>query len=202
MPYYDSTGPPVSSLSERLGRLRDTFDNLASQLHGGIARAIADAIAAAIEQGLRKVLGGGTGRPTVHPTWSDRPGPWPQHPTRSDRWPEDESVSWLEDDDSDEDVDWQQTVAMSERPATVSATTEQRQPSRWLPALVSGIRGAFWWLRRYAPGRPIRTSLAIGLSAALAILVVPATWAVGLGAIAVADAARAGVAELASRLTS
>jgi hypothetical protein len=79
---------------------------------------------------------------------------------------------------------------------------EQPLASRWLSALAVGVRSAVWWLRRYAPRRPLLSTVAIGVAVALAVLVAPATCAVGLGAIAVADAARAGTEQLRSDVTS
>jgi hypothetical protein len=199
--YVHSTGPPVTSLSERLARLRRTFDDLASQLHVGIARAIADAISGAVEQGLRKVLGAGTAQPTAQPTWPNDVHRWQHSHSRSAR-PEDESDSWLEADESDEDGDWRQSVASYARPSATPPATEQPLASRWLSALAVGVRSALWWLRRHAPRRPLLSTVAIGVAVALAMLVAPATCTVGLGAIAVADAARAGTAQLASNVTS
>jgi hypothetical protein len=203
MPSYShSTGPPGTSLSERLGQLRQTFDHLAGQLHDGIARAIADAISGAVEQGLRKVLGAGTAQPTVRPTWPSDVQRWQHSHSRSSAWPEDESDSWLEADERDEDGDWRQSVASYARPSATPPATEQPLASRWLSALAVGVRSAFWWLSRHAPRRPLLSTVAIGIAVALAMLVAPATCTVGLGAIAVADAARAGTEQLASDATS
>jgi hypothetical protein len=202
MPYFHSTGPPATSLSEWLGRLRRTFDNLATQLHGGIARAIADAIGCAVEQGLRKVLSGGAVQPSVRPTWPHDTQHWSPSRSRAAAWSEDESSSWLDDEDGNEDVEWRQSVATHGRPASAPPAQGPTSPSRWLPALAAGVRSALWWLSRHAPCRPMMTSLAIGLTVAVTWLAIPAKWAVGLGAITLADAARAGTAELASYLTS
>jgi hypothetical protein len=200
--YYHSTGPPVTSLSKRLGQLRQTFDNLAGQLHDGIARAIGETIGGVIEQGLRKVLGAGTAQPTVRPTWPHDAQRWQEGRGQPAAWPADERAAWLDDDDMGADDDWRQGVNSYAYQASAPVVTEQSPSARWLSAVATGVRSAFWWLRRHAPRRPVLTTVAIGMAVALAILVGPATCTVGVGAIAVADAARAGTGHLHDNVTS
>jgi hypothetical protein len=192
----------VTSLSERLGRLRRTFDTLASQLHVGIARAIGEAIGGVIEQGLRKVLGAGTAQRTVRPTWPHDAQRWPGGRGHSAAWPADENDAWLDNDDIDADDDWRQSVASYARPTSTSVAMEQSPTARWLSAVAAGVRSAFWWLRWHAPRRPVLTTVAIGMAVTLALLMAPATYTVGLGAIAVADAARTGTGHLHDNVTS
>jgi hypothetical protein len=101
----------------------------------------------------------------------------------------------------DVDYDWQQSVPSYGRSPPPSHVTEPPLTARWLSALAAGLRSAFWWLRENAPRRPILTTLAIGITAVLAMLVAPASCAAGLGAIAVAEATRSGATHLASVVT-
>jgi hypothetical protein len=104
-------------------------------------------------------------------------------------WQEHAHSSWLDHDEIDED--WQPPEP-SQEPSRVT---------RWLSAAAAGVQTALWWLRRYAPRRPVLTTLVIGMTAAVVALSTTETSALvgsALGALAVADLTRAGVSHLAT----
>jgi hypothetical protein len=192
-----STGPPVLSLSERLGELRCNLDSLASQLHSGIAHAVANTIGRVVEQALRQLFGSHTRQPTDPVSFRDDPPHWRARHARSSSWAEDEPDAWLDVDEHNRDDDWRQSLSEYIRPSSTPAAKEAQSARRWLSALAASLPSVLGWLRSCAPRRTVVTSLAIGVTVALALLTVPIVCSVGLGAVAIADPSRLGTSRLA-----
>jgi hypothetical protein len=194
------------SLTDRLERLSSNFDTLGQHLRVEIATAIGKAIADAVSDTVRSVLGTST---DAHPPpdrrdWQHeqhRP-PWDHQRQREpDPWADPGDDPWMLENryESEQDEELEPTSSTSRNPARVRS---------WLTALATGWQAGLWWLKRQRGKAPLLTTVAVGLAAGLVILaagpVVTATVStIGavVGLTALSDAAQSTANNLADALS-
>jgi hypothetical protein len=193
--FYTTISPPPATLTQGLQRLRERLDGLAAQLREGISRAVSEAIAGALDHVVRTVFG--ANQPQVR--WPENNRPW-QHRANRATWQEDDAPSWLDPDDGEDDGgDWLDASPAEYRSTSATvASTEPPRATRWLSAVAAGVRTAVWWLRRQASRRPVLTTIAIGVTAAIVALTTTGVIGPILGALCVADLARSSTEHLAT----
>ena len=172
------------SLADRLQRLSSNFDSLGHQLRDEIATAVGKAIAEAVSDALRSVLGTSTdGHPAA---LSSELAPGTESAavgtTRAsasyDPWAEPTDDPWLLENryepEQDEDSDPEPTT---------SASSGKARMRSWLTALATGWRAGVWWLKRQRGKAPVLTTVAVGLAAGLVILAAGPLTAAGVSAV-------------------
>jgi hypothetical protein len=185
------------SLARHLDRLRHTLDTLGQRLRDALAHAVGQAVAGAVQEAVHVVL---ANRPSpARPVPFDRPRAPPAL-----SWEEPAEPPWPDEADGRAQEDW------GDEPLPQPASSpRQPQPRSFGRALLVGCETAAWWLRRQAGRGTAWAALGLGLAAAVAVLAGGPLAAAGLGLagtalglLGLADAARAGVAALATLGTS
>jgi hypothetical protein len=196
------------SLADRLRRLSSNFDALGHQLRDEIASKLGKAIADAVSDAIRGVLGTGTESqlPPSRRSWpQEQPRPLWDQPRQRDGapWADPADDPWLLENRSESERDEDQDPAP---PLSRPASTPRLRS--WLTALATGWRAGLWWLRRQQGKAPVLTTLAVGLAAGLVILAAgpvatAAVSAVGavVGLTTLADAAQSTTSNLAGALS-
>jgi hypothetical protein len=165
MTSYTGGADPPRTLAERLSRLNDNLQALGERLKTSIASLVGDAIAEAVRDAVRKLLGTreapgvNTFRDDRDDRDSDAQDPWAEGERR---WPE-------EDDNASR---WQRDVQ------------RQQRPRRWRNALGASIESALWWLKYQPRNRPVLTTLAVALAAGVTGFVAGPALAAGAGVVA------------------
>jgi hypothetical protein len=196
------------SLADRLQRLSSNFDSLGHQLRDEIATAVGKAIAEAVSDAIRSVLGNGQENhlsPSRRGWPQEQPRPlWDQpHQRDQDPWAAPADDPWLLENryesECDEDVD-------PEPPSSTPSSTPRLRS--WVAALTTGWQAGLWWLKRQQGKAPVLTTLAVGLAAGLVILAAgpvaaAAVSAVGavVGLTTLSDAAQSTTNNLAGALS-
>jgi hypothetical protein len=176
------------SLGAHLERLRLLLDGLGARLRDGVARAVGQTVAAAVQETVDRMLdeeAGGLDR-------SDYPRGWYDEETltngRYDREPFDPDYDPYED---------------RREPAPFEEESLPVAPSRWGRVLALGCQAAVWWLRRQRPRFPVAAAVGVGLASAVAVYaggpVLLAGVGVGGSALSLAllaDSVREGAAAL------
>jgi hypothetical protein len=163
-PYRARYDPGGRTLSDRLDRLRDTFDDLAVRLRSAVADAVGETLGDVIREAVLRTLNGLAGnaaadrRPSSSSRWDDPYcrsdderglNAWRQQ-DRPDGdghglWRDDER---FEDDDSEPDAE--------RRPKTAT-------PSVPVVAAAAGLQAAAWWLMGWKGRRHVVSTIAVGL---------------------------------------
>ena len=160
--YLDDYGHAPRSLQERLRRLGDAFHVLGEDLKRSIAALVGRAIADAMTDAIRRLLGG-EGRPNTDPI-HDEGDPWDETQDRS--WEDDEDSSWP-----------------TSGHAPPSASKEPTTRNRWRAAAGVALQAGLWWLRN-RPRRPFLTTVAVTTVAAVTGFVAGPAFAVCVGILA------------------
>jgi hypothetical protein len=160
--------PARRSLGEHLGRLRRSFDSLASQVREAIARAIGRTVAEAVDSALAPAQD----RPDSFPPTRDA------YPTsrRSPLWDDASESRWDRPQQESDPYprayadDYDDPDPYAEDPTEEPANTPQPR-RRFGQALAAGLQAAGWWLNRH-PGRvSVLAAVGVGLVAGTAALV-------------------------------
>jgi hypothetical protein len=168
--YPAPTGPPLT-LSQRLQHLKADLQGLGERLKHSIASVIGKAIADAVRDAVRWLLGGQE-EPTahypgnLHDPWDD-PGErhW-GHPGEERDWPEDHAFF----------------SPRAEETAHDRASNETAR--RWRNAWTAGLQTALWWLARQSCRCPVLTTVAVGLAAGVTGYVAGPAVAAGVRVLA------------------
>lgn len=189
--HFGSPDPP-RTLAERLARLNDNLQTLGERLKASIAGVVGDAIAEAVRDAVRGLLGG-----KETPTdpfrdareYRDHHGPAHYRDRADDPWGEDDR-RWEDEEDC----------------TPHRETSERRNGAggRWQNALSAALQAALWFLKQQPRRRPVLTTLAVTLAAGVTGFVAGPVLAAGAGVLAsvaglliTADASKS-VAELAA----
>jgi hypothetical protein len=156
---------PPRTLAERLSRLNDNLQSLGERLKTSIASLVGDAIAEAVRDAVRRLLGSKEA-PAVNTFRDDRDY---RDADAQDPWAEGER-RWSEEDDHASR--WQRDVQRQDR------------PRRWHNAIGAAVESALWWLRYQPRNRPVLTTLAVALAAGIAGFVAGPALAAGAGVLA------------------
>jgi hypothetical protein len=174
MTSYTGGADPPRTLAERLSHLNDNLQALGERLKTSIASLVGDAIAEAVRDAVRRLLGSkeASGVNTFRDDRDDRD----QAHTREyrdadaqDPWAEGES-RWPEE--NGHASRWQREVQGQER------------PRRWRNALGAAVESALWWLKTQPKNRPVLTTLAVALAAGITGFVAGPALAAGAGVLA------------------
>lgn len=189
---FGSPAPP-RTLAERLARLNDNLQALGERLKASIAGVVGDAIAEAVRDAVRGLLGGKGAPPDPFRDardYRDRHGPAHDRDRADDPWGEDDR-RWEDEEDF---------TPPRETPERGTGTG-----SRWRNALSAAFQAALWFLKQQPRRRPVLTTLAVTLAAGVTGFVAGPVLAAGAGVLAsvaglllTADASQS-VAELAAR---
>ena len=176
---------PPRTLAVRLEQLNDNLQSLGGRLKDAIATAASTAVAEAIHDAIRHLLGSRDG-PTREQRFQQRSdvlgsrdGPTRERPynQRSDsddglyyqaeepRWPDDDGF-WPELQDSPRERHGSEV------------------PKRWQHALGLAIRTALWWVCQVPCRRPILTVTTVAVAAGITAFLAGPTLAAGVGVLA------------------
>jgi hypothetical protein len=173
MTFYTGADPP-RTLAERLSCLNDSLQALGQRLKASIASLVGEAVADAVREAVRRLLGG-KGAPAEDDSRDDRDqrDQFTRRDYRDtdahDPWAEVEH-RWPEDDHSASR--WDMDVQRQER------------PKRWRNALGAAIESALWWLKCQPKNRPVLTTLAVALAAGVTGFIAGPVLAAGAGVLA------------------
>ncbi|MFO0881543.1 MAG: hypothetical protein U0840_29945 [Gemmataceae bacterium] len=165
MHHLGSSDPP-RTLAERLARLNDHLQALGDRLKASIASIVGGAIADAVSEAIRRLLGGL--EPCTDP-YRDRHGPTTYRDRADDTWGE-KDRRWEDDEDSS--------------PARGTPAPPRPASSRWGDALRAAAQAALWFLRQQPRRRPVLTAFAVTVAAGVTGFVAGPTLAVGASVLA------------------
>jgi hypothetical protein len=174
MTSFTGGADPPRTLAERLSRLNDSLQSLGERLKTSIAALVGDAIAEAVRDALRRLLGSKEA-PGVNTFRDDRDYRDQAHSRdyrdadAQDPWAEGKR-RWPEEDDHASR--WERDVQGRER------------PKRWRNALGAAIESALWWLKTQPKNRPVLTTIAIALTAGVTGFIAGPVLAAGAGVLA------------------
>ena len=159
MNHYGSLDPP-RTLSERLGRLTDNLQALGDRLKASVAGLMGDAIADAVRDSVRKLLGG-----DHHQDQRNRHTREPYRDTEDDPWGD-------ENRRRDEEA--------------VYTPTRETSPkdNRWRNAMSAALQAALWFIKRQPKRRPILTTVCVTLVAGVTGFVAGPFLMAGAGVLA------------------
>jgi hypothetical protein len=171
MDSWHSRADAPRTLAQRLRHLKADLQGLGERLKTSIASVIGQAIADAVRDAVRWLLGG-----------QEEPvAPSPGNPYN--RWDDPDERLWSQ---QGEERDWLHDDASfaprSEGTAPGKASKETAQ--RWRHAWTAGLQTALWWLARQSCRRPIVTTVAVGLAAGVTGYVAGPAMAAGVGVLA------------------
>jgi hypothetical protein len=169
MNYHDSSPDPPRTLAQRLSRLNDNLQDLGERLKASIAGLLGDAIAEAVRDSVRGLLGG---REALRDPYSERR----DHHAR-DNYGEPEDDPW-----GDEDRRWREEEDCA--PARRMPAARSAAGHRWRDAVGAAVRAALWFLKRQPRRRPVLTTLCVTLAAGVTGFVAGPLLAAGAGVLA------------------
>jgi hypothetical protein len=164
--------PARRSLGDHLGRLRRSFDALAEQVRGAIARAVGRSVAEAVTEAVDAALAPAQGRLDSFPPTRDA------YPTsrRSPLWGDASESRW---DRQQEEYDphrgsysddYDDRDHYADDPGDEAAETPPPRRRCLGRALAAALQAAGWWLNRH-PGRlSVLAAVGLGLVAGTAAL--------------------------------
>jgi hypothetical protein len=162
---------PPPTLAQRLQHLKADLHGLGERLKTSIASVIGQAIADAVRDAVRWLLGG----------QEEPKAPNPGSPY--DRWDDPDERLWgQQGEERDRLQDDGSLVPRSEGTAPGKASKEKAQ--RWRHAWTAGLQTALWWPARQSCRRPIVTTVAVGLAAGVTGYVAGPAMAAGVGVLA------------------
>jgi hypothetical protein len=174
MTSYTGGADPPRTLAERLSRLNDNLQALGERLKTSIAGLVGDAIAEAVRDAVRGLLGSKEA-PGVNAFRDERDDRQSFHSRdyrdadAQDPWAEGERRWPGQDDHASR---WQRDVQRQER------------PKRWRNALGAAVESALWWLKTQPKNRPVLTTLAVALAAGVTGFIAGPVLAAGAGVLA------------------
>ena len=168
MNYHNGSPDPPRTLAERLTQLNDNLQSLGERLKASIASLLGDAIADAVRDSVRKLLGGEDA--PADPYRDQREYHSPAH------YREDVDDPW-----GDEDRRWEEE---DYTPSRQTQTTRNSATDRWRNAMSAALQAALWFLKQQPRRRPILTTLAVTLAAGVTGFVAGPMLAAGAGVLA------------------
>jgi hypothetical protein len=163
--YYGSPDPP-RTLAERLERLNDNLKTLGERLKASIAAVVGDAIAEAVRDAVRGLLGS-----------KEAPAdPYRGYPAAG-HYRDGEDDLWGE-----EDRRWEDDEVYT--PARKTTATRNGAAGRWREAMSAALQAALWFLKQQPRRRPILTTLAVTLAAGVTGFIAGPILAAGAGVLA------------------
>ena len=171
MPYRAWLRHVGRSLTDRLDRLRGTFETLGERLRDAVAQALGQSVAGAVHEAVHEAVHTAL-TDSSHDPPSLAPRLYQPATTARPFWRDPDAPYW--DDDPD---DWRQPDMEEEPPApSTSAAARLRQ------VLLIGCASAAWWLRQ--SGRfPLIAALLVGLLSAALVHFGGPLAAAGIGLI-------------------
>ena len=191
---YGSPDPP-RSLTERLTRLNDNLRTLGERLKTSIAGVVGEAIADAVRDSVRHLLGG---KEALADPYRDQREVYTRGHYR------DPSPDRADDPWGEVDRRWEEDEEESYSPAREKPVPRTTTRRRWRRALSAAVQTCLWFLKCQPRRRPVLTTLAVTLLAGVTGFVAGPFLAAGAGVLAsvaglllTADASKS-VAELAT----
>jgi hypothetical protein len=169
--HFGSPDPP-RTLAERLTRLNDNLQILGEKLKTSIAGVVGDAIAEAVRDSVRGLLGHKESLPDAY---SDHREYRDHHAPSSDR-------DRVDDPWGQEDRRWEDEEDFT--PVRETPVTDTGVGNRWRNAMSAAVQGAFWYLKQQPRRRPVLTTLAVTLAAAITGFLAGPVFAAGAGVLA------------------
>ncbi|MFO0929402.1 MAG: hypothetical protein U0736_20635 [Gemmataceae bacterium] len=164
---FGSPDPP-RTLAERLARLNDNLQALGERLKASIASVVGEAIAEAVSDAVRRLLGGTEAPADPYRDHRERHGPTSYLDRGDDPWGE-------------EDSRWEDDEVYA--PAREAPAARNSAGSRWRDALCAAAQAALWFLKRLPRRRPFLTTLAVALAAGTTGFVAGPAVAAGAGVL-------------------
>jgi hypothetical protein len=191
---YGSPDPP-RTLTERLTRLNENLRTLGERLKSFIAGVVGEAIADAVRDSVRHLLGG---EEALADPYRDQREVYPRGHSRDD------SYDRVNDPWDEEDRRWAEDEAESYSPAREKPVPRTNTRRRWRSAVSAAVQTCLWFLKGQPRRRPVLTTLVVTLVAGITGFVAGPVLAAGAGVLAsvaglllTADASKS-VAELAT----
>jgi len=154
---------PPRTLAERLEQLNDNLQSLGGRLKEAIASAVSTAVAQAIHDVVRNLLG-----PSEIPTLDHHYDP------------QDERL-W----ENDQDPRW--TAEQDYYPAHPEPPVQHNWvhgPNRWRDALGMAVQTALWWVRQEPRRRTVLTTAAVAVAAGITAFIAGPVFGAGVGVLA------------------
>ena len=150
---YGSPDPP-RTLTERLTRLNDDLRALGERLKASIAGVVGEAIADAVRDSVRHLLG--------------KEAPADRYPDQREVYPRghsrDDSYDRVNDPWSEVDRRWAEDEEESYWPAREKPVPRTNTRRRWRSALSAAVQTCLWFLKCQPRRRPVLTTLAVTLA--------------------------------------
>jgi hypothetical protein len=169
--HFGSPDPP-RTLAERLTRLNDNLQVLGERLKNSIAGVVGDAIADAVRHAVRNLLGR---KELPADLSSDRR-------ERRDHHAPSHYRDRVDDPWGEEDFRWEDDEVFTPVPETPPTAPGAGQ--RWRNAMSAAVQGAFWYLKQQPRRRPVLTTLAVTLAAAITGFIAGPVFTAGAGVLA------------------
>jgi hypothetical protein len=188
MNHYGPPDPP-RTLADRLSRLNDDLQALGERLKASIAGLLGDAVAEAVRDSVRGLLGGDGESHAPYRERMDRHARDYYEGREDDPWGDEGRRRGEEEDYA---------------PARRAPATSRGASDRWRNAVGAALRATLWFLKRQPRRRPVLTTLCVTLAAGVTGFVAGPALAASAGVLAsvaglvfTADAAKS-AAELAA----
>jgi len=154
---------PPRTLAERLQQLNDNLQSLGGRLKEAIASAVSTAVAQAIHDVVRNLLGPGEVPALDH-----------HYDPRDDRrWDNEEDPRWT--DEQDYYPSHHQPPVQNHR---------AHGPNRWRDALGMAVQTALWWIRQEPRRRTVLTTAAVAVAAGITAFIAGPVFGAGVGVLA------------------